>query len=126
MNLHGRIIGMNSAIASRSGYYQGYTLAIPANLILPVVSELIERGHVTRGVLGAATLLATVEDALAVGLDAVGGVVVQDVGDENSPAYRSGLRPGDVIVELDGRRVDVRGPAATERLVPRRRETAWS
>ena len=105
VNLHGRIIGMNSAIASRSGYYQGYTLAIPANLILPVVSELIERGHVTRGVLGAATLLATVEDALAVGLDAVGGVVVQDVGDENSPAYRSGLRPGDVIVELDGRRV---------------------
>ena len=102
VDLHGRIIGMNSAIASRSGYYQGYTLAIPANLILPVVSELIERGHVTRAVLGASTLLATVEDALAVGLDTVCGVVVQDVGDENSPAYRSGLRPGDVIVEADG------------------------
>ncbi len=105
VDLHGHIIGMNSAILSWSGYYQGYTLAIPANLILPVVSELIERGHVTRGVLGAATLLATVEDALAVGLDTVCGVVVQDVGDENSPAYRSGLRPGDVIVEVDGRSV---------------------
>ena len=105
VDLHGRIIGMNSAIASRSGYYQGYTLAIPANLILPVVSELIERGHVTRAVLGATTLLATVEDALAVGLDTVCGVVVQDVGDKDSPAYRSGLRPGDVIVEVDGRRV---------------------
>ena len=105
VDLHGRIIGMNSAIASRSGYYQGYTLAIPANLIHPVVSELIERGHVTRGVLGASTLVATVEDALAVGLGTVCGVVVQDVGDENSPAYRSGLRPGDVIVEVDGRPV---------------------
>ena len=105
VDLHGRIIGMNSVIASRSGYYQGYTLAIPANLIHPVVSELIERGYVTRGVLGASTLLATVEDALAVGLDTVCGVVVQDVGDENSPAYRSGLRPGDVIVEVDGRSV---------------------
>ncbi len=105
VDLHGHVIGMNSAIATRTGYYQGYTLAIPATLILPVVSELIERGQVTRGVLGAVTLLATVEDALAVGLDAVGGVVVQDVGDENSPAYRSGLRPGDVIVEVDGRRL---------------------
>ena len=105
VDLHGRIIGMNSAIASQSGYYQGYTLAIPANLILPVVSQLIEQGHVTRGILGATTSRATVEDALAVGLDTVCGVVVQDVGNEDSPAYRSGLRPGDVIVEVDGRRV---------------------
>ena len=105
VDLHGRIVGMNSAIASLTGYYEGYTLAIPANLILPVVSELIERGHVTRGVLGAGTLKATVEDALAVGLDTVCGVVVQDVGDEDSPAHRSGLRPGDVIVEIDGRPV---------------------
>ena len=67
-----------------------------------MVSKLVERGHVTRGVLGAATLLATVEDALAVGLDTVGGVVVQDAGDEKSPAYRFGLRLGDVIVEVDG------------------------
>ena len=105
VDLYGRIIGMNSAIMSWSGYYEGYTLAIPANLILPVVSELIERGHVARGVLGATTLRATVEDAFAVGLDTVFGVVVQDAGDENSPAYRSGLRPGDVIIEVDGRPV---------------------
>ena len=105
VDLHGRIVGMNSAIASLTGYYEGYTLAIPAKIVLPVVSELIEQGHVTRGVLGAATLKATVEDALAVGLDTVCGVVVQDVGGEGSPAYRSGLRPGDVIVEVDGRRV---------------------
>jgi serine protease Do len=105
VDLYGQIIGMNSAIASRSGYYQGYTLAIPANLILPVVSQLMKQGRVTRGVLGAATSRATVEDAVAVGLDTICGVVVQDVGDSDSPARRSGLRPGDVIVEVDGYRV---------------------
>ena len=102
MDLYGHIVGMNSAIASRSGYYQGYTLAIPAKLILPVVSQLMEQGFVTRGVLGAATSRATSEDAFAVRLDTICGVVVQDVGDVDSPARRSGLRPGDVIVEVDG------------------------
>ncbi len=105
VDLYGNIVGMNSAIASRSGYYQGYTLAIPAKLILPVVSQLTQQGHVTRGVLGAATSRATSEDALAVGLDTICGVVVQDVGDTDSPAQRSGLRPGDVIVDVDGYRV---------------------
>ena len=105
VDLNGHIVGMNSAIATWSGYYQGYTLAIPANVIVPVVSQLIEQGRVTRGVLGATTSQATVEDAFSVGLDTVCCVVVQDVGDEKSPAYRSGLRPGDVIVEVDGRRV---------------------
>ena len=102
MDLYGHIVGMNSAIASRSGYYQGYTLAIPAKLILPVVSQLMEQGFVTRRVLGAATSRATSEDAFAVRLDTICGVVVQDVGDVDSPARRSGLRPGDVIVEVDG------------------------
>ena len=100
--LYGHIVGMNSAIASRSGYYQGYTLAIPSKLILPVVSQLMEHGRVTRGVLGATTSRATSEDALAVGLATICGVVVQDVGDASSPAHQSGLRPGDVIVEVDG------------------------
>ena len=105
VDLYGHIVGMNSAIASRSGYYQGYTLAIPAKLILPVVSQLMRHGRVTRGVLGAATSRATAEDALSVGLDKICGVVVQDVGDGDSPARRSGLRPGDVIVDVDGYRV---------------------
>ena len=105
VDLHGRIVGMNAAIASRTGYYEGYTLAIPAEVIVPVASQLIRQGHVTRGVFGAVTSKASPEDAVAVGLDTVCGVMVQDAGDEDSPAFRAGLRPGDVIAEVDGHAV---------------------
>ena len=115
VDLQGEIVGMNTAIASWTGYYQGYTLAIPANLIAPVVSQLIERGSVTRGILGAATIDATPEDAAAVGLDSLCGVVVQDIGDETSSARRAGLRPGDVIVAIDG--FQVKSTAELQRLV---------
>lgn len=115
VDLRGEIVGMNAAIASFSGYYEGYTLAIPANLIAPVVSQLIERGSVTRGTLGAATIDVTPDDAAAVGLDSLCGVVVQDIGNEYSPARRAGLRPGDVIVAIDG--LQIRSTAELQRRV---------
>ena len=101
VDLHGRIIGVNAAIATESGFYQGYTLAIPVNLMIPVVSQIIEWGHVKRSVIGASMVSATQEDAIAVGLDSISGVLVQDIGDAYSPARRAGLRPGDVIVDVD-------------------------
>ena len=103
IDLHGKIVGVNAAIFSTTGSYQGYTLAIPANLVAPVVARLIEDGKVRRSGLGVTVEDATVEDAMAVGLESVYGVVVQDASAGGGAAERAGLRDGDVIVAVDGK-----------------------
>lgn len=103
IDLHGKIVGVNAAIFSTTGSYQGYTLAIPANLVAPVVARLIEGGKVRRSGLGVTVEDATVEDATAVGLESVYGVVVQDASAGGGAAERAGLRDGDVIVAVDGK-----------------------
>lgn len=102
IDLRGKIVGVNAAIFSTTGAYQGYTLAIPANLVAPIVERLIEDGTVRRTGLGVSVEDATVEDAVAVGMDSVQGVVVQDVSLGGGAARRAGLRDGDVIVAVDG------------------------
>ncbi len=101
IDLHGQIIGMNTAIYTTNGGYQGYTLAIPANLVIPVTTELIHRGRLERATLGVRIYDASFEDAVAVGLEVVRGAVVQDA----RSGARSGLRAGDVIVAVDGQPV---------------------
>jgi len=110
VNVHGDVIGINSAIASETGGYAGYGFAIPINLARIVTEQLIARGYVERAVLGISIRDAGEEDAAAVGLDRIRGVVVQDYsfGDtpNASPAKKAGLQPGDVIVALDGDSVE--------------------
>jgi serine protease Do len=106
VNINGQVVGVNSAIASRTGFYSGYSFAIPINLARIVSEQLIEHGRVTRAALGITIVDATQEDAEFVGLEEVRGVMINDYSGDDSPARQAGLEPGDVIIEVDGHRVD--------------------
>ena len=106
VNIRGEVIGINSAIASETGYYAGYGFAVPINLARNVADQLIASGKVTRAQLGVEIRDADQDIADYVGLDEIRGVLVAGFSRENSGAERAGIKPNDVIVELDGQVVD--------------------
>src|SRR5881398_3344276 len=106
VNIRGQVIGINSAIASETGFYAGYGFAIPINLARTVMDQLVKTGHVERAVMGIAIRDVTQEDADAVGLKQIAGVVVNSYTSDDSPAKKAGIQPGDVIVAVDGQPVD--------------------
>lgn len=102
LNLRGEIIGINTAIASRSGGYNGICFAVPSNTAARVLSDIISNGSVSRGFVG--ILPAPVTPAFAQQLSLPSGqkgAVVQQV-TKGMPAEKAGIRAGDVIVEIDG------------------------
>jgi serine protease Do len=101
VNLRGEVVGINSAIYSQSGYYQGYGFAIPIDLARRVMEDLIQFGEVRRAWLGVSINDVAPEDAEFYELPSVTGVLVQEV-TEGGPAEGAGLQQGDVIVSLDG------------------------
>ncbi|MGD8496177.1 MAG: trypsin-like peptidase domain-containing protein [Gemmatimonadales bacterium] len=105
VNARGEVIGINSAIASTTGNYQGYGFAVPIDLVREVVDDLVEFGTVHRAVLGITVTDVDDADARFYGLDRVGGALVRGV-NEDSPAADAGLEPGDVIVKVAGREVN--------------------
>ena len=106
VNVHGEVVGINSAIESPTGYNAGYGFAVPINLARAVMGQIIKSGKVDRAALGIAVRDASADDATYVGLDEIRGVLVQDFGDASSPAQKAGVQAGDVIVSVDGKRVD--------------------
>src|SRR5437773_7432986 len=106
VNIQGQVIGINSAIASETGLNSGYGFAIPINLARTVMDQLVKTGHVERAVMGIRIDDARQEDAEAVGLKQIRGVLVEDFAPGQSPAKDAGLKPGDVIVALDGQPID--------------------
>jgi serine protease Do len=109
VNIRGEVVGINSAIASSTGFYAGYGFAIPVSLAKQVMDDLIAYGKVRRPVIGVAINNATATDAKAAGLPNVTGVLVQTYSfdpTDDSPAKRAGIEPGDVIIAADGKPTD--------------------
>ncbi len=102
VNVRGEVIGINSAIESPTGYNTGYGFAVPINLARNVMQQIIATGHVERAALGVQVRDASADDAAYVGLTTIGGVLVEDYGSTDSPARQAGVRPGDVIIAVDG------------------------
>src|SRR5881392_1331968 len=92
VNIRGQVIGINSAI--------------PMNLARTVMDQLVKTGRVERAVMGVAIHDARQEDADAVGLKQISGVVVDSYTSDDSPARKAGIQPGDVIIAVDGQPVD--------------------
>jgi serine protease Do len=101
----GRLIGINTAILSRSGGNQGIGFAVPSNLCRWVMDSLVKNGKVERGLLGVMIQNVTPDLAKALKLDRATGALVGDV-TPASPADKAGLKSGDVITQLNGQPIE--------------------
>ena len=106
VDVNGNVIGINSAIESPTGYNAGYGFAVPINLARSVMNQIIRTGHVERVALGVSVRDANADDAAYAGLKSIGGVLVNEFSSPNSAAQKAGLQAGDVIVSVDGKKVD--------------------
>jgi serine protease Do len=107
INLEGKVIGINAAIKSRSGGFQGIGLAISSNLGKFVSEQLLANGVVRRGYLGVSLRDVTAEGAKELGLKEARGVRIMEVLPD-APGERAGLKSGDVIVGLEGKNIQNR------------------
>jgi len=101
VNLNGDLIGINTAIATETGFYSGYSFAIPSNLVRKVVGDLITYGVVQRGFIGVNIQDVSSEMAREKGLPTAEGVLVTGIS-ENGSAKEAGIQSGDIIVAIDG------------------------
>lgn len=104
VNLKGKLVGINTAIATPTGSYAGYSFAVPVSLVQKVMNDLLEFGAVQRALLG--VTIRNVDAMLAKDeeLNLVEGIYVDGVARE-SAASEAGIEPGDVIVEINGKKV---------------------
>ncbi len=112
VDMEGKLVGINTAIASQTGGYQGIGFAIPSNMAMQIETEILHSGKVTRGWLGIAIQDVTSDLAKAMDLTPHHGVLVSDV-THGGPAARAGIQRGDVITAIDGTAIDDAGQLRT-------------
>jgi S1-C subfamily serine protease len=105
VNTKGELVGINAAIASHTGSYEGYSFAIPSNIVRKVVDDLLLYGETQRGYLGVQIAELTQEIADKEGLENIEGVYVAEVTDGGA-AKLAGLKSGDVITSINGKKVN--------------------
>ena len=105
VNTKGELIGINAAIASHTGSYEGYSFAIPSNIVRKVVDDLLLYGTAQRGYLGVQIAELTQELAEKEGLENIDGVYVAEV-TEGGAAKLAGMKSGDVITAINGKKVN--------------------
>ncbi len=105
VNMRGEIVGINTAIVSRTGVNEGIGLSIPSNMVKNVMNQLVEKGEVVRGYLG--VIIQNVDERLAKSfeLPSTKGALVAKVF-EDTPAQKAGVKVGDFIVSVNGEKVD--------------------
>jgi len=119
VNLAGELIGINTAIASRTGTFNGYAFAVPSSIVKKVMDDLLEYGTVQRGLLGVQIQdISRLDESLSGGLTTSRGVYVIDV-NKGSGGEEAGLKSGDVIVGIDG--VETNNVAKLQEMVARKR-----
>ena len=105
VNQRGELVGINTAIASRTGSYAGYSFAVPTSIVRKVVDDLKEFGSVQRALLGVVIQTVTSDVAKENNLDKIEGVYVDNVS-ENGAAKEAGIRSGDVIIGVGSKKVN--------------------
>jgi serine protease Do len=107
LNIDGEVVGINTAIYSRSGGYMGIGFAVPIDMAMNIKQQLVVNGKVTRGYMGLILNPGDVNEELAqsFGRKEAGGVLIADV-QKDGPADKAGVKSGDIIIELNGKKVD--------------------
>jgi len=104
VDVQGRLLGINTAIATKTGYFEGYSFAIPVNIVKNIVDEIIATGGYERGFLGINIADLTSDDIKELGIDITQGVIVDNVVDGGAAQF-AGVLPKDVIVEANGKKI---------------------
>jgi len=104
VNTRGQLMGINTAIMTYSGQYEGFSFAVPSNLVKKVLEDIREYGSIRRGWLGVAIRPVDAATAKDAGLTEIAGVIIESV-NVSSAAEQAGLKEGDVVVSVDGQKI---------------------